>query len=206
MGKNKLNHDYFKEPTIINSYYAGYFAADGYIYKSKSSTYVGMVLNKKDSVVLKNFKKELRYIGPIHTKRKDNTHRLIFTSKVIAKDLKNNFFITERKTFTLKPPKKLTIPHSLAFIIGYIDGDGCISQSKAGYLRLEIAGTLKMLKWIREIFNENILFKECNKNIYKNGKIFVLSYESFPALRILSYLSTVEVPKLKRKWSKLCPR
>lgn len=225
------NENYFSEPNTINSYWAGFIAADGSI--SSVQTSRGEVrglkiqLSAKDKSHLELFKEHIEYTGNIlnvEVKHKNLKHfqtkrmngkiyksvMLQFCNKQICKDLERNFCISKRKSLTMIPPKHLTLENSLAFIKGYSDGDGCISiykKRKKQYLSWSIAGTYETLDWIKNTINNlSIVNNIWKQNIYKYKKnnIYRLDFKYIKYIvPLLKYLQTIETPELKRKWNKI---
>ncbi len=137
MKKYSINEKYFEKPNTENSYWAGFIAADGYIndYKCKYRR-ASIMLSKRDINHLEKLKEQSKYTGPVLIRYRPNKKSknkyfclLQISSSNWIKDLETNFQIVPKKTHILNPPK-LEYPNNLAFIAGFIDGDGCISFSK----------------------------------------------------------------------------
>lgn len=216
-----FNHSFFATPTVLNSYYAGFIAADGYIHEERKVMTVQ--INQQDRIFLENIKKDTFHEGKILGPYKDDIIRLDFNcSQQICQDLKNSFNITGRKTFTLQPPK-IQDELALAYIIGYIDGDGSICNARTKYwskkdlnfrtsywISLQITGTKNLLNWIKLIFDAMEPYgKYGMANVYlrkentKGQKIYSYRLGGQRALRVLRRLKNISVPKLDRKWSKV---
>lgn len=120
-------------------------------------------------------------------------------------DLERNFCITPRKTFTLQPPTHLTRDLSLAFIVGYIDGDGCIFTEKprTGHLRLglHVVGTREMMLWVQSWFNA-IAPSVHTANVNPYGKVWTYKIVGRKAEAVSQALFLLTVPRLNRKWIK----
>jgi hypothetical protein len=127
-------------------------------------------------------------------------------------DLKNNFNIVPRKSLILKPPKKLSFEHSLAFIIGYIDGDGSICKTvdkieknnkviDKEFIVLSICGTYEMLCWIKKFFDTLIPTPKL-ANVLKTGNIYRYGIKGDRAIKLIKQLKLIGVPKLERKWNR----
>jgi len=119
-------------------------------------------------------------------------------------DLKHNFNLTERKTLTLLPPYQLPEPLAEAFIIGLIDGDGSIHtfDYSRTTLRLDVAGTLAVVTWVKAWFQ-----KWCGAGVklpriqeHHGGTLYSLRLQARNAERVAGRLLSVDVPKLDRKW------
>lgn len=152
-----VNHDFFKEKTLENSYYAGFISGDGNVSveQGKSSPRVSIGLDIKDEQFLRSFSEKVG--GSISTsvridKRWDHPTQEVrwrASSRQMAEDLDKNFNITPRKTFNALPPSGLTAEQELAFIAGVIDADGSYTYQRVRP-RLCIVGTEQMLLWIND--------------------------------------------------------
>ena len=205
--KYTINDDYFKIPNLQNSYWAGFLAADGCIDDGVRPR-IRLKLSNKDKTHLETFQSHCNYDGPLYHFTQSNKEYCSFETrnKEWVKDLKDNFKITSRKTFTLSPPN-LSQENSLAFICGYIDGDGCISidrktQRSNSKLRLSLIGTKEILVWIKLIFDK-ICDKFNNANVAERNNMSFYVIAGYKAKFILNHLNKMEIPYLYRKWNKL---
>lgn len=85
-------------------------------------------------------------------------YRLSFHCRKMVEDLKN-YNIVQHKSLIFYP---INIPQNLFdyWILGYMDGDGCVYNSK-GRIKFSFTGTEKTLNMIKEHFNStNIIRKE----------------------------------------------
>jgi hypothetical protein len=203
-----INKDFFNTPNIINSWVAGFIAADGCLSERKYGFSIGLQL--KDGYILEIIKDLVEYGGKIKYFPKRNK-AVLHTSGVPEwfRDLDKHFSITPRKSLTLKPPKILNEECIKAFIRGYIDGDGMIKfvgRNPFDFC-LRITGTEELLDWIndnfikwgiREIYGNG---REPQVNSFNNENVSRLTLSGKKALHILKLLITVDVPGLERKWS-----
>lgn len=206
--KYTCNENYFAEKSLQACYWAGFIAADGCI-TTKKNNLLSILLSSKDEKHLTNFKENINYDGVLESKIVENKYlmsHLRITSQKICDDLASIFNIYPRKSLTHEPPVGLTEEQELAFIIGYIDGDGCIGiikniKSKLGYflnrkypIFLDICGTQNFLEWIK-------LKLKISSNIYKtNTKINSLKTAGKNCYQILNNLNSININKLDRKW------
>lgn len=196
----KHNQTYFSEPNIENSYWAGFIAADGCIFKSyKAGTLLSIGLALKDYEHLLLFSNTIEYTGTIKTE--PNAYRLqIHNCSQVHKDLCKYYNILSRKSLTLMSPNIVNPDHVKAFVVGYIDGDGCISKRNE-HMFITILGTKELLYWIKEqITGKGRIYQLRDKNTYR----FQLSHKS--AREFMNVLYTVNVPRLNRKWNKYAPK
>lgn len=210
MSKYSHNDSFFLDE--INSYYAGFIAADGSI--TQDNTTFRMELAIKDKEILESLTKNLNYNKNIEilskkchqfTNKKKNYCRFSIYSKKLVKQLKDIYNITSNKSLTLKPPNITNFEQKLRYIIGYIDGDGHIGirKRKYIYLVLDICGTKEMLEWVCDI-----LYKLSNIKLIikkrKNTNIYHIRGEGNKVYTILKKLNQIQVPfKLERKWNKI---
>lgn len=203
-----VDDNFFEKPNVLNSYYAGFFAADGNVAQDKKSCVISLALKDRDW--LENFAKDIKFEGEVRNgvaKKKYPYSTIDFTSEKIAQDLKRNFSITPKKSLTLQPPKIFNKELIDAFICGYIDGDGCISLTKSKTqlgLTISVLGTLEMCCWIQKRFSE-ILNIENVGCIFHNKEhkdnTFSYTVADKRAREIFKHFYSLNVPKLKRKWS-----
>ncbi len=203
----RVNYGYFSVPDLENSYWAGFIAADGNVRDSKDS--IRIKLSGSDSQHLEAFK---RYCGSTSPVRDSYNGLKKYASLEIhgvpqwRDDLRKNFNITPRKSLTLQPPNHLSLKQSLAFIAGYIDGDGCIfkEQPPTGHLRLgvQITGTYEILCWIKALFDK-IAPSEYQASVRCVGRVYSYKIVGKKAELILEALLQIATPKLERKWAKV---
>lgn len=161
------NSNFFKNPNVVNSYFAGFICADGYINLKKRN----LVIQIKDTdiEVLNNFKKYMEAEEPILNVKYDNrSHvKLSIVDDIILSDLKDNFNIGQAKTHSYIPVLKIDSEECIkAFIRGITDGDGCVG-SGVGETNYYIAwiGTKELMHWIYD--NVKKFLDVGSPNIYK---------------------------------------
>lgn len=199
-----INSTFFSKPNLLNSYWAGFIAADGCVIDTNGNQKILTIeLAIKDYKHLLVFKNTLKVNKKIAIYKNGKSCRVSIGSNKLCEDLYKNFNIVPRKSLTLKPPKNLTNKQALAYIIGYIDGDGSIFYMKRKhfnkiykYLRLDVIGTKKLLTYIKKYINKDIKIlkrpTESNFRLILDGK---------KAKTVLYSLNKINVPKLTRKWS-----
>ena len=208
--------NYFSTPTIENSYYAGFIAADGCIVDKviRGQNKLQIILSEQDYSLLHNLHlslqlgdKKISY-RPSRVFRQDNkdyfrkpSYCFSVSSNKICEDLYSNWNITPRKTNTLLPPNLSDEKLIKTFLIGVIDGDGCIYLGD--YLELSIVGNSKQfLLWCKKSLSDIGNIIECPTLINHHGG-FRVKYSNNKAKKIISSLLEVDVPRLKRKWEKV---
>lgn len=199
-GKRKYicNNNFFSKPNLNNCYWAGFIAADGSIVFGRNCLKISLAI--KDKQHLETFKKSIKFNGPLIS---DNYGMITLSihSKQICEDLKNNFSITSRKTFSLQPPILFKNIFVLSFIKGYIDGDGWLTfekHKKYKYLSIGILGTECMMLWIRDQLN-NILELNLTSNIIKIRNVYRFAVTGKNAELIKNKLNNISTG-LDRKW------
>ena len=211
--KYDVNDNFFDEPNILNSYWAGFLAADGCITPGGCNS-VRLQLARKDREHLFKFKGIVSYTGTIQDSWREDSYSneaslLQVTSARWKEKLKTVFNVTPRKTFTLEPPSNLELSCQLAYVVGLIDGDGSVfvKNDKRGYrfLTLSVFGTQMICNWIAEIFNG--LTSDTNYRISKpnrDGKCFRYMIIGKRAEQIASRLLAItelDDVRLNRKWN-----
>ncbi len=217
--KYKINDNFFSSINEINSYYAGFIAADGNINKNHPN--LTITLSEKDKVFLEEFVKNLESDYPIRSYDSNgfSVSSLIITSEQICNNLRENFNIVPNKSIIYIPPT-LEQPYLDCFIIGLIDGDGTIGFSARktckDSLYISLIGTKDSCNLVKTRFEE-ILKKttsslhqiEVNKNSYtyrisdKNARIiFTYFYEKYNYLPTLDRKWTREIYEYCKSWKK----
>lgn len=205
--RHNKNENFFSKPSVLNSYWAGFIAADGCI-TDKTRLYIG--LNLIDICILKRFLKDVEYPEIIITRKtvRNNTiceHcQINIRSKQWILDLNKHWNITPRKSLTLQPPNLTELEHKLAYIIGYIDGDGHISY-KDNYFRIHICGNYDIILYIANILfslEDIIKYKKPLSVLKKNNSdCYYIQCTHRRAKEILKQLYKYKTPfRLQRKW------
>lgn len=154
--RGPVKDDYFSSPNMTNSYWAGFIAADGCIYDpEEGQKQLSIILKSDDKSHLAKIAKEIAPESNIQTYRRaardkraeTEESRWRVSSDQIALDLSEHYNVGSRKSMTLKPPAGLSKECSLAYIAGYIDGDGSYFLNK-GKPRISIVGTREILDYI----------------------------------------------------------
>jgi len=218
--RQKINDKFFKENTsLLPHYYAGLLAADGYI--TKNGNQVNIDLTAEDREYLELFKINTQYEGKIYGpylyiteksfKNIKPRFRFAVTSKEWVEDLQNIYNIINGKSLNLQPPNIQNQDEILAFIAGYIDGDGAMNKYKIKskskklkynqYLHIMIVGSRDMLLWIKSIVDK--LFPRKNaSNVTPLKKIFSYRFAGTRAEGFAKLIKALHLPLFKRKWDK----
>lgn len=199
-----FNQDYFAVPNLENSYWAGFIAADGCIYRrAKGTRTLSIGLQLKDKQHLINLKSRIGAGSLSDVKHYNENGRtyhsvtfLVYSDK-ICNDLGSNFNIYPQKSLTLSPPT-LKGDLALAYIAGYIDGDGSYTRSNNRPV-ISIVGTAEVLQWIA-----NIAGVEKNPRNHKN--IHEMTLHGNDAINVRKSFEQLDLPLLDRKknrWEEL---
>lgn len=197
-----VNPNFFDKPNIQNSYWAGFIAADGNLGKQGS---IHISLANKDRILLYNFKKQVKYNGPIKEFKLENYiyNKISIWGMYQWHDkLNTNWNIPlNNKTINLIPPSINNQNMIYAYIIGLIDGDGSRFFVKNGYQNLSICGTLKIVEWINKELG-NICQNYPKIRLNGISKInYKCVWAHYNTLKIISKLKELPIDwKLQRKW------
>lgn len=213
----EVDRTFFSSESLLSCYWAGFIAADGNIGKGNS---VRITLARKDRNHLEVFKNDVGYSGPIKDRVSRPTNKrptrpvkpyscvVIWGVAEWVDVLYRRYNITPRKSLTLQPPTSLRLWDALAFITGYIDGDGSIhwSPNHGGKIfRLKIVGTRRVLRWIYNTFKNLIPRQQWRKvKIGLTNNYPSLTFGGQRAIRICQILNGIpQLPRLHRKWSRV---
>lgn len=203
--------DYFFEK--INShekaYLLGVWYSDGYLVIEGTNT-KRIGLDVKDSDWLIEIGKVLKSEAPLYKTAKDSIKRLKITSVKLYDDLiKLGCF--ENKTFTLKFPTEVQVPHEYvySFILGLLDGDGSITISNPRQINystefhITFTGTKELLQGVQKVLNIEHLILYQRYPERKNNNYTLQISGTQQVARILKLLYK-NAPKciLKRKQEK----
>lgn len=206
---NRLRKGSFKFLDNLNPkscYWWGFIIADGHL-SIKNGLYIGISINDKDhiEILANHINKNLYYRKTINS----------FNNKISEMCILNmgdkNFAEKWLKILNINSPKTYTPPdlsiflnkeNLIYFLIGFIDGDGCIWKSKNWVnLRIELhinwLNTLNLLsKKIKKFYNIESKVKVTKK---KTAKLEINTKKDL--LIFKNYLKDIEF--MTRKWSKL---
>lgn len=193
----QVNSEYFSEPSGINSFYAGFIAADGCIRDSnpKRTPSVNITISKEDVALLESFATAVGFKNDM-TLSRDKYLSLTIPSQAMVDDLAENYKVTARKTLTLEPPVDLDYQNACAFIAGYVDGDGgYYVDERSNRPTMHIKGTYSLLKWMVD-------FTQITQSIPKaKGKnCHGLTLYGDTALHFRAHYIDMALPFLERKF------
>lgn len=217
--KYNRNREFFTTLNLLNCYWAGFIAADGGIDYNHHRLYIK--LSATDHEHLEQFKEDTKFEGPIKRFWEESIKGTNEFSKIVIDsaadwidDLDNWFNIKQGKTHNLIGPN--LDPNSdlaLAFIAGYIDGDGSITVSDVTikgnqYRQLDIkfTGTKDILYWINSALLLQYPIQTSRltniKPLINTKVVESLNISGYRAQVILEKMKTFDLPLLSRKWDK----
>jgi hypothetical protein len=178
-GQNRIvNHNPFKVRTKRADYWIGMLFADGWITSSKYN--IGLKQGGKNTDHMYLYSK---FVGKPYYDYNDGKKSVVFGNKETHTWLKS-IGIVERKSLIVR--SKIGLNRYI--VLGYFDGDGTVSVSKKGYLRVGFtSGSRVFLEDLQEYLNSNdiesVLFDESDTiyRLYFNGnnriKLFNFLYD-----------------------------
>lgn len=210
--KYSYDQNFFEIPNLINCYVAGFYAADGCITDNSTTRVLSLVLSGLELDQLKKFKELFKFTGQINSHEYEyskNMHGLrLYSAYKITEDLEKNFNLTPNKVYRLPPPNLSDSKLKFAYLIGLLDGDGCVHISNQNKLIITYtSSSLKIMEWVKnEIESMNL---RSIKN--KGGKIIQLKHANaynyqVSGLKAIDLISKVQqlksegIPILDRKW------
>jgi Mor family transcriptional regulator len=190
-------------------YWSGFIAADGHIDENYR---IVVTLSTKDSEHLKKFAKFINTENyREYLDKKYSNCNVSIQDPIKGKAFANKFDFNQTKTIT--PPNLDWLRGDLfiAFLCGFIDGDGCISKQ---YGRQDCILTLKgHSSWFNNyLFFENQLYKECNLEKFWNKTLTHINNCGYVTLcfsdrKVLNFLKNkaieLKLSTLNRKWDKI---
>ena len=155
------NKNYFdKIDSLDKAYLLGFLCADGFVTDRNE---IGIGVSEKDRDVVEFFQSQLESNKPI--KKKDgiyNSVELRIQNKYLVDKVKE-YGIVSNKSLILDIKKiiqtaQLDEKQISVFLLGYFDGDGCISlahrqNNNKEYFEMNITGTLETVQFFKEYFD-----------------------------------------------------
>jgi len=202
------HQDIFADVNNKSCYWAGFIAADGCLKPRNGVLSIG--LSSKDKQHLIKFRQALACTNPI-TYRLNNGYGRndlqVTAANDLIKSLGLNFNITPRKSLILQPPRLILENYVRAFVRGYMDGDGYISQyggKNRPNTYIGFAGTREVLQWIKEKIQQCVDVGNPSVYKHKNCNVHQLIFGGRQAERILDwlYIDSTQSTRLDRKYVK----
>jgi hypothetical protein len=212
--KYKYDENAFAEINNLSAYYGGFLCADGCISKDNVNCYkLELQIQLADIQHLENFREFLKSDYPIKISKKWNPKKTIlydyakigiYGIKKLKDDLERNFHVIPNKTKRILPPETNNDLFLCCFIMGYIDGDGCIGINKsknAPYLSC-VSSSKEIIFWMHNYLNKMANYDYRRENqVSCNETYWKLSFEGLKAAIIINKLRQFPIPKFDRKWN-----
>jgi hypothetical protein len=214
--RHTKNEHFWEDPNPLNSYYAGLFAADGSLALKGGGHSFLWTCNSVDQQYVHRFVRECQFSGGVTTFKAELKHGRTgeYTTLAIhscAKwhdDMSRAFNLTPRKTYRLGPPNLSSDLLRCCYLMGYIDGDGCIYYSNCRkYVQVCFtSSSLAIIEWVQDFINRHFtfnlidsgqrrLFTQPGRNAYN----YVVS--GFAAAKLIDFLRRIDgLPRFARKW------
>ncbi len=200
MTKHTHDRTFFNVLNKSSCYWAGFLAADGYIYPPNGNIRIG--LSRKDHGHIEKFKSCIGSSSPVRKIMTSNKYEAsqidIYGAYECQTALENHFNISQAKSHTLQPPNLQKREHIQHFIRGYMDGDGSISYSGSGrnnHWTLSFVGTKEILTWIKQQVQEYVT-DVGDPSVVSCSNTYQLIFGGWqvrPILKWLYYDSTVDI-------------
>lgn len=215
--------DFFLLPSTISAYWAGFIAADGSINGKLHQLIITLsVVDINHLYALRSLLAPSANIRIYPHNKARNTQwckykindycRFQVTSKQILIDLDRIYNITPSKTRTLVPPNLSDDNNIMAYMVGFIDGDGDIRTSGKDIgapAMIRVCGNKVMMDWICEQANRLFLpryntwiARATPKEEHRSDFIYYYGFSAGRATRLMNLIDEHELPVLKRKWDK----
>ena len=196
--------NYFSNINTYNkAWLLGFLASDGTIRKERNSIKIG--LSAKDKEILEKIKEEVKIERDIKEYTTNNGFDIVeleWSSAKQKQDLAKYGIIPNKTYFENHLPNFDNDNLTLAYILGYFDGDGSISISKEGYLRFRLCCYRD--EFLKDV--DNFLKKKYNNtsSLSKdpNRQMYELSISTFYAKDIFKDMYALNSLHLNRKYQK----
>ncbi len=213
--KHTKDESFWAQPNPLNSYYAGVLAADGSVCNEKHI--MQWVCEQTDRPSMERFVQACSFTGGVgqHIRKKRTGGLTTHTSVRVAAcqqwnvDLARNFNITPRKAHRLAPPTFSNDLLACCYLIGYTDGDGCISIGKtAGVPDMPVmcytSASRAILEWLKQFVESHFPFSRSGKKPQlassHNGNYHHYRIYGMVAIKLFDFLRRIDVPHFARKW------
>ena len=218
--KYTYDRSFFSRITLETSYWAAILTTDGCITRRNSNPTIVWSAAGKDKGHMELFQTAIRSTHPLNlamarcqlstrdTQKRHINYRLTLEgAREWTADLERNFGVTHNKTLRCPPPNLPTLLHKLAYIRGYIDGDGHITCNQSdGVMSIGVCGVNReMIAWVRQVIEDMDLpkaKKARTAHIFQASgeNCYYYSVRGFRAAVLFELLRRVPVPNLSRKW------
>ena len=198
------NDNYFSEINTYNkAWLIGFLASDGTIRKERNSIKIG--LSARDREILEKIKQEVSIDRDILEYTSSNGFDIVqleWTSMQQKQDLAKYGVVPNKTYNNLSLPCFEDDNYTLAYILGYFDGDGSISLSPQGYLRFRLCCYTESLLKDIAIFFQNKYGATYSLSKDPNRQMYELSISTLYAKDIFNDMYNLNTLHLNRKYQK----
>lgn len=164
--QRKYHHiqDFFKVPNVVNSYIAGFWAADGCMTEGKEGYRLRLEISADDESHLQWIKDTLGHEATLSSwgEKKTKFFQMYITNEY-GKQMIDNFGLMTRKTYRLTPPALGSFEFEFAYLLGLLDGDGCVHLNVNQKLMLTYcSASLVAVRWVQSMI-ESMGFPQIKK-------------------------------------------
>lgn len=213
--KHSKDETFWETPNSLNSYYAGLIAADGSVggYREvlqwtcesadRSSMQGLIVASKFTGQITESVKHHATGNSSIHCRM------LVSACQKWNADLARNFNIVPQKSHRLAPPIFTNDLLACCYLIGYTDGDGCISIGKPkGAPEMPVfcytSASRAILEWLQSFVESRFPFSRAGRPnsiaTSHNGNYHHYRVAGMVAIKLFDFLRRIDVPHFARKW------
>lgn len=208
-----FDENFFDIPNYTNAFFGGFLAADGGLEPTSYMKYtLSWQMHQKDEEFLKIFRKEIKCNAPIEyfeeTSKNGNKSphcRMRINGMDIQKYHLVKFGIIPNKTKRIPPPILQDKELILAYIAGYICGDGSVLYQQNGKsMGIEISSSCYAI--LEYIFNFVLslnlpkVFKLPKKISKVSDNLHCITFGGVEAIYLHELLRLCPVPTMKRKF------
>lgn len=209
--KFSCNKEFWNIPNHINSYWAGFVAADGHVhYEGKNSYAFVIQLAIIDESHIKLFAQHCGWNGNLKQSlgtsplgRKFKNSRILVHQREWATPLEEIFSIFPRKTWNLPLPK---ISGELfdCYLAGFLDGDGSyvVCKNNNKIILSATSATTEILEAINEM-SKRFDSKGLTRTLKKVGNHYQYAVAGDTGVKMAHYLMSLPCPHLERKYNRV---
>lgn len=213
---HKYEHDghFFTIPNITNSYVAGFLAADGSIRQNAQGYWrMRLEISDLDKEHLLWLRDTLKHTGPLHSwGTKKTLYWQMHVKESYAMDLATNFGVVPNKTHHLQPPNLETFNLRFAYLLGLLDGDGCVHINNLNSLGVSyVSSSLAAVEWYQTMMTSlNFVSLRPKQQISlprktSHANAYSLAYSGARAVCLIklaqAFAAKHNLPILARKWN-----
>jgi hypothetical protein len=215
--KYSYNQDFFETPNVLNCYVAGFYAADGCIQKRDSNCILRLDIARLDLAHMEMFREKFNYDGKIVLYSKTGKSgyisemnlMILHSAHKMTDDLEKHFGLIQNKTFRIPPPNIFDKDLIMAYILGLLDGDGCVYISNQNTLCITYtSASLAICEWMYNHYLSLNLksLRKTTFNMIRKQNANTTSIQGARAVDFMKrawiFIEKHNLPVLARKWKK----